>query len=137
MASDLAERDPSNPSAATWQADAATWSSQAADLKQRINATLFDAARGVYKLADRDNGNHAGTSVPQDANAEAITFGIAPAETRTQASCSYLKSNLWGTFGPQPYSPRRQLLDGHQPVRHRHGGRRPLRRRRHRRAHWR
>ena len=32
---------------------------------------------------------------------------------------------------------RRQLLDGHQPVRDRHGGRRPVRRRRHRRAHWR
>ena len=35
-------------------------SAQAADLKQRINATLFDATRGVYKLADRDNANHAG-----------------------------------------------------------------------------
>ena len=60
-------------------ADAATYAAQAADLKQRINATLFDTTRGVYKLADRDNANHAGNSVPQDANAEAISFGIAPA----------------------------------------------------------
>ncbi len=104
VASDLAGRDPSNPSAATWQSDAATWSSQATDLRQRINALLFDAGRGVYKLADRDNGTHAGTAVPQDANAEAITFGVAPAGTPA-GILRYLRSNLWGRFGPQPYSP--------------------------------
>jgi hypothetical protein len=104
LASDLAERDPGDPSAGTWRADSATWSSQAAALKERINATLFDAARGVYKLADRDNANHAGTSVPQDANSEAITFGVAPAETHA-GILRYLRNNLWGRFGPQPYSP--------------------------------
>jgi alpha-L-rhamnosidase len=104
MAGDLVQRFPGDPAVATWQADATTWASQAADLKQRINATLFDSARGVYKLADRDNANHAGNSVPQDANSEAITFGIAPASTHA-GILSYLKSNLWGTFGPQPYSP--------------------------------
>jgi hypothetical protein len=104
LASDLAERDPGNPSAATWQADAATWSSQAAELKQRINTTLFDPARGIYKLADRDNDTHAGTAVPQDANSEAITFGLAPAGTQA-AILRYLRTNLWGRFGPQPYSP--------------------------------
>jgi hypothetical protein len=104
LASDLAGRDPGNPSAATWQADAATWSSQATELKQRINAVLFDTGRGVYKLADRDNGTHAGTSVPQDANSEAITFGVAPAGTQA-GILRYLRNNLWGKFGPQPYSP--------------------------------
>ena len=104
IASDLAERDPNNPNVATWQADAATWTSQAADLKAAVNATLFDSARGVYKLADRDNANHAGASVPQDGNAEAINYGLAPAGAHT-GILSYLKSNLWGTFGPQPYSP--------------------------------
>jgi alpha-L-rhamnosidase len=103
IASDLAERDPGNADAATWTADAATWNSQAADLKQRVNATLYDSARGVYKLADRDNTTHAGASVAQDANAEAINYGLAPASAHA-GILNYLKSNLWGTFGPQPYS---------------------------------
>lgn len=104
LASDLAERDPGDPSAATWEADAATWSSQATDLRQRINAVLFDTGRGVYKLADRDNGTHAGTAVPQDANSEAITFGVAPPGPHADI-LRYLRNNLWGRFGPQPYSP--------------------------------
>jgi hypothetical protein len=104
LAGELAQRFPGDPAAATWQADAATWSSQAADLKHRINATLFDPARGVYKLADRDNANHAGTSVPQDGNSQAITYGIAPASAHA-GILDYLKTHLWGQFGPQPYSP--------------------------------
>jgi alpha-L-rhamnosidase len=104
LASELAERDPGNPSAATWQADAATWRDQAATLKERINATLFDPTRGIYKLADRDNGTHAGSSVPQDANSEAITYGLAPADTQA-GILGYLRGNLWGQFGPQPYTP--------------------------------
>jgi Bacterial alpha-L-rhamnosidase C-terminal domain/Bacterial alpha-L-rhamnosidase 6 hairpin glycosidase domain len=104
LASELADRDPANPLAATWRADAATWADQAAALKDRINATLFDAARGVYKLADRDNANHPGSSVPQDANSEAITYGVAPADAHA-GILRYLRNNLWGEFGPQPYSP--------------------------------
>ena len=104
LARELLERRPGDPAAATWEADAETWSAQASDLKERINATLFDPARGVYKLADRDNQNHAGTSVPQDANSEAIIFGIAP-EGAHEGILSYLRDNLWGEFGPQPFSP--------------------------------
>ena len=104
VASDLAAKDPANANAASWQADAATWTSQAAALKSAVNANLFDAARGVYKLADRDNGTHAGGSVPQDGNAEAVEFGLAPNGSES-GILSYLKSHLWGTFGPQPYSP--------------------------------
>ena len=80
LANDLAGRDPGNPSAATWQANAATWSSQATDLRQRINAVLFDTGRGVYKLADRDNGTHAGTSVPAD------DFGFPSGHVATTAA---------------------------------------------------
>ncbi len=104
VASDLARRDPGNASASTWQSDAATWTAQAAALKTSINAKLFDAARGVYRLADRDNGTHLGNAVPQDANAEAITFGLAPSGAEP-GILSYLRDHLWGTFGPQPYSP--------------------------------
>jgi alpha-L-rhamnosidase len=104
LARELAERKPGDPAAATWQADAETWSSQATALKERINATLFDPTRGLYKLADRDNANHPGAAVPQDANSEVITFGIAP-ETAHGSILSYLRNNLWAQFGPQPYSP--------------------------------
>ena len=63
VASDLAGRDPSNPSAATWQSDAATWSSQATDLRQRINAVAvrrrawrLQAGRPGQRDARRDRG---------------------------------------------------------------------------------
>ena len=95
---------PGDAAAATWQADSALWKSQAADLKQRLNATLFDPPRGVYKLADRNNGNTSGNAVPQDANSEAIMWDIAPESARS-GILNWLRTNLWGTFGPQPYSP--------------------------------
>jgi alpha-L-rhamnosidase len=104
LARELVARKPGDPSVATWRADAGTWSAQAAALKDRINATLFDPARGVYKLADRDNEQHAGTAVPQDANSQVITFGIAPERARA-GILSYLRDRLWGEFGPQPFSP--------------------------------
>ena len=60
--------------------------------------------RGVYKLADRNNGNTSGNAVPQDANSEAIMWDIAPASARS-GILNWLRSNLWETFGSQPYSP--------------------------------
>ncbi|MDA0181345.1 hypothetical protein OJ997_13650 [Solirubrobacter phytolaccae] len=86
------------------EADAVLWSGQAADVKARLNATLFDATRGVYKLADRNNGATSGNAIPQDANSEAVMWDIAPESARA-GILSWLRSNLWGTFGPQPYSP--------------------------------
>jgi alpha-L-rhamnosidase len=84
-------------------ADAALWTSQAADIKARLNASLFDPARGVYKLADRDNGNTSGNAVPQDANSEAVMWDIAP-ESAKAGILNWLRTNLWETHGPQPYS---------------------------------
>ena len=104
LAGELAERRSADPAASTWRADAAAWATQAASLRERINDTLFDAARGVYKLADRDNANHPATAVPQDVNSEALNFGIAPASAHASI-LRYLKKNLWGRHGPQPYSP--------------------------------
>ena len=104
IASDLAAKDPGNADAATLAADAATWTSQAATLKTAINATLFDAARGVYKLADRDNGTHVGHVGA--AGRQQRGDQVRPGAGGTQAGHPvYLKSHLWGTFGPQPYSP--------------------------------
>ncbi len=87
-------------------ADAATWlGARPRDLKQRINATLFDATRGVYKLADRDNANHArATPSRRTPTPRRSSSDIAPASARA-GILSWLRSNLWGTFGPQPYSP--------------------------------
>jgi hypothetical protein len=104
LAQQLAQNDPTNANASTWTADAATWSQQAADLKTAINSQLFNAGKGVYQLSTADFGAHAATSVPQDANSQAIVFGVAPSD-KVSGILAYLKSNLWGTFGPQPYSP--------------------------------
>ncbi len=104
LAAQLAAGDPGNANAATWTADAAAWSSQAAALKASINKYLFNAGLGAYQLSSSSNGTHAATSVPQDANAEAVVYGVAPAGDVT-GILSYLKNNLWGTYGPQPYSP--------------------------------
>lgn len=104
LASQLASNDPGSPNAATWTADAAQWSSQAAALKTSINAHLFNAGLGAYQLSSSNNATHAATAVPQDANAEAIVYGVAPPND-VNGILSYLKDNLWGTYGPQPYSP--------------------------------
>jgi alpha-L-rhamnosidase len=104
LAAQLAASDPGNASAATWTADAASWSAQAAALKTSINAFLFNPGLGAYQLSASSNGTHAATSVPQDANAEAVAFGVAPASD-VSGILGYLKDNLWGTYGPQPYSP--------------------------------
>lgn len=104
LAGELAARNPNDPAASTWQADAQAWANQAAALKERINTTLFDQDRGVYKLADRDNANHPATAVPQDANSNAINFGLAP-KAAYDDILGYLRDNLWGEHGPQPYSP--------------------------------
>ena len=103
LAGQLAASDPGNASAATWTADAATWSAQAAALKTSINTYLFNTSLGAYQLSASSNGTHAATSVPQDANAEAVAFGVAPPGD-VGSILGYLKNNLWGTYGPQPYS---------------------------------
>ncbi len=104
LAQQLALNDPGNANVSTWLADAATWSSQAADLKTAINSQLFNTGKGVYQLSSANNGTHLATSVPQDANSQAVVFGVAPSD-KVPGILSYLKNNLWGTFGPQPYSP--------------------------------
>ena len=103
LAGQLAARDPGNSSAATWKSDATTWTSEAAALKSAINAKLLNTSLGTYQLSSSANGSHPATAVPQDANAESIVFGVAPPSDVT-GILAYLKSHLWGTYGPQPYS---------------------------------
>jgi len=103
LARELDAQDPTNPNAATWSTEAANWTAQAASLKEAINAQLFNKALGVYQLSSSNNGAHPAVAVPEDANAEAIDFGVAP-PSADSGILSYLEDNLWGTYGPQPYS---------------------------------
>lgn len=103
LAGQLAAHDPGNSQAATWLTDSAAWGQQAAALKTAINKYLFNGSMGVYQLSTSANGTIPATAVPQDVNAEAIDFGVAPA-SEDAGILAYLKNNLWGTYGPQPYS---------------------------------
>ena len=102
LASELAAADPTNSSAPTWTADASAWSSRAAALKAAINKYLFNSSLGAYQLSTSNDGTHAATAVPEDANAQAILFGVAPGS----ADSSILSNlqTLWGPFGPDPFS---------------------------------
>ena len=87
--------------------DAQRWTDQAAALRAKINEAFFDSTRGVYRLATRDfvSGEfHPAYSVPQDANAMAVLWGVADAN-RAQSALRYLKTNLWISTGTQPFSP--------------------------------
>ena len=99
----MIENDPSNAEAAAWAADKADWESRATQVKDSINATLFDPDRGIYKMSNVDTNNHSGNAVPQDANSMAVLWGVAPDE-KVDGILEYLKDNLWGEQGPQPFS---------------------------------
>ncbi len=117
LADQLAAHDPANSAAASWKADAASWASQAAALKSAINSHLFNQSLGVYQLSSSDNDEgvsifspssattptHPATAVPQDANTQALVFGVAP-PARALGILAYLKGHLWGAYGPEPYS---------------------------------
>ncbi|MEV0570827.1 alpha-L-rhamnosidase C-terminal domain-containing protein [Dactylosporangium sp. NPDC050588] len=83
----------------TGQVDLATqYTNKAAALRTAINANLFNSSTGVYDLSDKVRG-----TVTQDANAEAVLFGVAPASA-VPGILTKLKSTLWGTHGPRPFS---------------------------------
>ncbi|MEU4249987.1 alpha-L-rhamnosidase C-terminal domain-containing protein [Amycolatopsis sp. NPDC026612] len=83
----------------TGQPDLATqYTNKAAALRTAINTTLFNSRTGVYDLSDKKRG-----TVAQDANAAAVTFGVAPAGA-VPGILTKLKSALWGPHGPQPFS---------------------------------
>ncbi|WP_309067440.1 alpha-L-rhamnosidase C-terminal domain-containing protein [Microbacterium sp.] len=103
LARHLIANDPDDPAAATWATDTTEWDLRAAQVKESINATLFDPARGVYKMSNVDTNDRSGDAVPQDANVMAILWGVAP-EEKVDGVLAYLKAHLWGEQGPQPFS---------------------------------
>ncbi|WP_084578786.1 alpha-L-rhamnosidase C-terminal domain-containing protein [Kutzneria sp. 744] len=83
----------------TGQADLATqYTNKAAALRTAINTNLFNSRTGVYDLSDKVRG-----TVAQDANADAVLFGVAPAGAGP-GILAKLKSALWGTHGPRPFT---------------------------------
>ncbi|WP_442574550.1 alpha-L-rhamnosidase C-terminal domain-containing protein [Microbacterium sp. F51-2R] len=104
----MLETHPDHADAAAWAADKAAWEARAAQVKASINATLFDAQRGVYKLSNIDWSNKSGNAVPQDANSLAVLWGVAP-EDKVDGILSWLRTNLWGEHGPQPFSPEANM----------------------------
>jgi alpha-L-rhamnosidase len=84
--------------AAGQSAQAATYTQQAATLRTAINAHLFNSSTGLYEIS-----NTKPTGVAQDANALAVLYGVAPA-ANASSILAKLKSSLWGTYGPLPFS---------------------------------
>ncbi|MGP3982527.1 alpha-L-rhamnosidase-related protein [Streptomyces sp. KR80] len=81
------------------QADLATqYTNRAAALRTAINTHLFNSSTGVYDVSDRVRG-----IFPQDGNADAVLFGVAPAGA-VPGILAKLKSTLWGSHGPRPFS---------------------------------
>jgi alpha-L-rhamnosidase len=77
----------------------AEYNTEAAVVKDAINATLFDTTTGLYDITDSLRGPAA-----QDANAFAVLFGVAPADK--QASIlQNLKTALYTANGPLAFAP--------------------------------
>lgn len=74
-----------------------TYASQAAALRNAINANLYDAATGVYDISTLKRG-----SIAQDGNAAAVLYGVADPD-RAAEILSKLKQ-LWIPTGSEPFS---------------------------------
>lgn len=83
--------------------DAGAWAADAARLRARINAALYDRARSAYRLATADVGTHPAQTVAEDANSQAILFGVAEPATRA-AILRTLQARLWTDAGALPFS---------------------------------
>lgn len=77
---------------------ASSYRAQANTLRNAINAAMYDASRGVYRISD---------TVPviaQDANALAILAGVAPT-AETPRILAAMKTALWtNPYGPMPFN---------------------------------
>jgi hypothetical protein len=78
-------------------AQAGAYTANADQVRNAINATLFNTATGTYYLSESDH-----TTLAQDGNSLAILFGVAPA-SKDAGILAALKS-LWGPHGSEPYS---------------------------------
>ena len=72
---------------------ATTYANQAANIKTKINSTLWDARAGAYQ----DNSNNSSLH-PQDGNALAIWFNVIDASAKATSILTNLQNN-WNAFG--------------------------------------
>jgi alpha-L-rhamnosidase len=77
---------------------ATQYSNQAAALRAAINANLFNTSTGVHDESTSIRG-----TVAQDANANALLYGVAPTSV-VPGILAKLQSTLWGAYGPVPIS---------------------------------
>jgi hypothetical protein len=78
-------------------AKADTYNQTADNVKNAINANLFNPATATYYLSESDH-----TTFAQDANALSVLFGIAPSD-KVPGILSALRT-LWGAHGSEPYT---------------------------------
>lgn len=89
---------------------AAAYAAEAARLRTAIDDTLVDRATGLYVLSDRMP-----SSVPQDGNALAVLYGVAPAR-RDGAILSALERTLPTTpYGPLAFTRNAHYQPGVSP----------------------
>ena len=77
---------------------ATQYTNQAAALRTAINTNLYNSSTGVYDVGTSLRG-----TVAQDANADAVLFGVAPAGD-VPGILAKVRSTLWGAHGPVPFS---------------------------------
>jgi len=78
----------------------ATYSTRAAQLREAINAQLWDPKTGAYRLS-----REIPDAYPQDANATAVLTGVAdPSQARS--ALAYLRRTSWGPYGALTVSPQ-------------------------------
>jgi hypothetical protein len=78
---------------------AASYTAQAAAVKNAINTLLWDAATGAYRLSLQTPDVY-----PQDGNATAILAGVA-SQQQADRALAYLRANDWSTYGSLDVSP--------------------------------
>jgi hypothetical protein len=86
-------------------AQAVAYTAQAQALRQAINATLFDSATGAYEVSNLLPG-----TIAEDANAEAVLYGIAPGD-RAPSILRVLRRTLWTARGSEPFSSNAHYSD--------------------------
>jgi len=79
--------------AAGQTAQATTYQAQAASLKSAINQYLFNTTTGAYNISTTQTG-----AVPEDANALAVLYGVAPA-SQVSGILSTMSRTLQTTYG--------------------------------------
>ncbi len=81
------------------RADAADYARRAAALRSAIDAQLWDAQAGAYRLSRELPNVH-----PQDGNAAAVMTGVATPARATRAM-AFLRANTWARYGSLTVSP--------------------------------